>query len=59
MKNSDYVKINSVSPLHLIIHKADGCIEEKNGNKYLIVTSTDKSKEVLAKYTGLWGEIKI
>ena len=58
MKDSDYVKINSASPLYLIIDKADGYIEEKNGNKYLILTSTDKNKEVLAKYTELWGEIK-
>ena len=35
MKDSDYVKINSVNPLHLIINKVDGCIEEKHGNKIL------------------------
>ena len=29
MKDSDYVKTNSVNPLYLIIDKADGCIEEK------------------------------
>ena len=34
MKDSDYVKTNSVNPLYLIIDKADGCIEEKNGNKH-------------------------
>ena len=32
MKDFDYVKINSVNPLHLIIGKVDGYIEEKNGN---------------------------
>ena len=42
----------------MLNYSADGYIEEKNGNKYLIVTSTDKNNEVLAKYTGLWGEIK-
>ena len=29
MKDSDYVKINSVKPLHLTIDEVDGCIEEK------------------------------
>ena len=29
MKDSDYVKINSETPLHLIIHKVDGYIVEK------------------------------
>ena len=48
---SDYESINSVNPLYLIVGKADGYIEEKNGNKYLVFASTDKSKEVLEKYT--------
>ena len=58
MKDSDYVKINNVNPLHLIINKVDRYIEEKNGNKYLILDSTDKNKEVLIKYTELWNGIK-
>ena len=49
MKNvDDYENINSVNPLYLIIGKADGCIEENNGNK-----------KVLAKFTELWDEINI
>ena len=31
MKDSDYVKINSVNPLYLIIGEIDRYIEEKNG----------------------------
>ena len=58
MKDLDYIKINSVNPLYFIINKADGCIEEKNGNKYLIFASTDKNKEVLSKNTELWDKIK-
>ena len=58
MKDSDYVKINSVNPLYLIIDEVDGHFEEKNGNKYLILDSTDKNKEVLIKYTKLWDGIK-
>ena len=44
--------------MYLIINKADGYIEEKNGNKYLICASTDENKEVLTTYTELWDEIK-
>ena len=52
MKDFDYVNNDSAkNPLHLIIDKADGYIEEKNGNKYLILASTDKIKESLTKYT--------
>ena len=58
MKDSKYVKINSVNTWYLTINKVDGYIEEKNGNKYLILDSTDKKKEVLTKYTKLWDEIK-
>ena len=58
MKDSAYVKINSVNPLYLITEKVDGYIEEKNGNNYLILDSTDKNKEVLIKYTKLWDGIK-
>ena len=45
MKDSDYVKINSVNPLYLIIDKVNGHIEEKNENKYLTLVSTDKTKK--------------
>ena len=54
MNDSDYVKVNSVKPLYLILGEVDGCIEESDGNKYLILDSTDKSKEVLIKYIKLW-----
>ena len=46
MKNSDYVKINSVNTLYLIINKVDGCIEEINGNKYLTLVSTEKRRSI-------------
>ena len=57
-KDSGYVKIKSVNPLHLIISEADGYFEQKNENKYLPLNSTNKNKEVLKKYTELWDEIK-
>ena len=45
MKDFDYVKINSVNPLYIIIGEADGHIAGKNGNKYLIFASTDENKK--------------
>ena len=38
--------------------KADGYIEENNGNKYLVFTSTDSIKNVLAKFAKIWDKIK-
>ena len=45
MKDSDYVKIDSVNPLYLIIEKVDGYIEVKNGNKYVILLLQIKTKK--------------
>ena len=58
VKDSDYVKINSVNPLYLIINEVDGYIKEENGNTYLTLVFTDKNKEVLTKNTELWDGIK-
>ena len=58
MKDSEYVKSNSLNPLYLIINEVDGYIKKENWNKYLTLVSTDKSKEVLTKYTELLGGIK-
>ena len=33
----DYESINSVNALYLIISKVDGYVEEKNGNKFLVL----------------------
>ena len=44
-KDSDCVKIESVSPLYLIISEVNGYIKENNGNKYLIFTSVDTKKK--------------
>ena len=49
---------HGVYPLYLTIADVDGSIKQKNGNKYLTFTSTDKNKEVLEKYTELWDGIK-
>ena len=34
VKNLSYIKVNSVSPLYLIINKINGYIEKSNGNTY-------------------------
>ena len=44
IKDSKYVKINSVNPLYLIINKENGYFEEINGSKYLMPVSTNESK---------------
>ena len=37
--------MNSVNPLHFIFNKVNGYFEEINGNKYLTLVPTNKSKE--------------
>ena len=53
-KIDDYESIYSVNPLYLRIDHANGYIEEKNGNKFLIFDSADENKEVL-KNTMMFG----
>ena len=54
-KFDDYENIHSVNPLYLIIHSATGHFKEKNGEKCLVLDSTDKYKEV---FSGIRSEIK-
>ena len=51
-------KINRVNPLYLLVHRIDGFIEEKRGNKYLNIAFTDSNNEVLKKYAEVWSGIK-
>ena len=53
-KTDDCENIYSVNPLYLLINHADGYIEEKGVNKYLIFDSTDENKELL-KNTMMFG----
>ena len=48
-KIDDCENIYSVNPLYLLVNHANGYIEGKNGNKYLIFDSTDENKEFLKK----------
>ena len=49
VRDSEYLKTDSVNSLYLIIKEVDGCVEEINGNKYLTEVSTDKSKKSIDK----------
>ena len=57
-KIDDYENIYSVNPLCLIIAYANGYIEEKGVNKYLVFDSTDENKELLKKYSDVWNGIR-
>ena len=54
----DECKINSVNPLYLSVHRIDGFIEEKRGNKYLNIAFTDRNNEALKKYVKVSKGIK-
>ena len=43
--------------MYLLVNHANGYIEKKVGNKYLIFDSTDENKELLRKYNDAWKEI--
>ena len=53
-KIDDYKDIYSMNPLYLRVNHANGYIEEKNGNKYLIFDSTNENK-MLLKNTKTFG----
>ena len=48
-KIGDYKNIHSVNLLYLIIYSATGYFKEKNGEKYLIIDSTEKYGDVFSK----------
>ena len=45
IKDSKYIKTNSVNPLCFIFRKVNGYFEENNGNKYLALVHTNERKE--------------
>ena len=47
-----------MNPLYLLINHANGYIEEKGVNKYLIFDSTDENKELLKKHNDVWNGIR-
>ena len=57
-KTDDCETISSVNPFYFLINHADGYIEEKDVNKYLIFDSADENKVLLNKYNDVWNGIK-
>ena len=41
-----------------MINRIDGLIEEKNGDRYVNISNTDRNSEVLKKYSEVWNGIK-
>ena len=54
-KTDDCENIYSVNPLYLIVNHASGCIEEKNGNKYLIFDDSVNENKALLKNMQMFG----
>ena len=49
-KIDDCENIHSVNPLYLLVNRANGYIEDKNGNKFLLFDdSVNENKELLKK----------
>ena len=58
-KFDDCANIYSVNPLYLFVNHANGYLEEKNGNKYLIFNdSVNENKWLLKEYVYIWDGIK-
>ena len=58
-KIDDCKNIHSVNPLYLLIDHANGYIEEKGVNKYLVFDSADENKELLKKTMMFLMELEI
>ena len=58
IKDLKYIKLNSVYPLYLIFSKVNGYLEEINGNKYLTLVPTNKTKEIIQKDEEMWSKIR-
>ena len=64
IKDSTYVKIRSVNPLHLIINKVNGFYDEIDKNSYLTLVATNESKKIIIikkkrkKNENLWSKIR-
>ena len=54
-KFDDYENIHKMNPLYLTINSATEYFKEKNGEKYLIIDSTEKYEEI---FSGIILEIK-
>ena len=58
VKTGECNNIHSVNPFYLRIDHANGYIEEKNENKYLVFDSADENKELLKNRTMFGMELR-
>ena len=58
IRDSMYIKINSVSPLYLIFNKMNDYFEEIDENKYLTLVPDNESKEKIKTSEELWIKIR-
>ena len=49
IKDLKSVKINSATPLYLMLNKMNRYFEEINGNKFLTLVASNESKEKIKK----------
>ena len=47
-----------MNPLYLLVHEIEGFIEEKEGSKYLNISSTDSNSEALKHMQNFGVELK-
>ena len=59
IKDSKYLKINSINPLYLIINKVNEYFEEINRNKYLTLVPSNEIREIIKQYGELWSKSEI
>ena len=59
LQKKDEYRINSVNPLYLLANRIDGFIEQKEGDKYLNIASTDRNSEVLKNMQKFRVELRI
>ena len=58
LKDSKYVKFNSVNSLYSIISNVNGYFQEIDKSKYLTLVLTSENKEKIKKYEELWSKIR-
>ena len=59
IKDSKYLKINSLNHLYLIFSKVNGYFAEINGNTYLTLVPSNKSKENMKKMKNCGVKVEI
>ena len=59
MKKLNHVNIENENPPYLIFNNVDRCIEESNGDEYLVFAFTDKNKEILTNIQKFGMKLKI